>query len=107
MTADCVMPDHQAPHVGITSLFTRVPEQDASVASTDVKIIFPGAYTTCNVSVRALLVDAHQFTETLTTTGSQRRKPPSNKLVLLTIQVTLTDGQLGIFDTGLPTVSTI
>ena len=99
------MPDHQAPHVGITSLFTRVPEQDALIASTDVKIIFPHACTTCHVSGQ--VVDAHQFTETLTTTGTQRCGQSSNKLVLLTIRVSLTDGQLGIFDTGSPTVSTI
>ena len=32
---DCIKPDHQAPHVGIASLFSRVPEQDALVACTD------------------------------------------------------------------------
>ena len=42
---NCIKSDHQAPHVGIASLFTRVPEKDALVASTDVKIILPDMYT--------------------------------------------------------------
>ena len=38
---------------------TRVPEHDALVASTDVKITLANVHTTCNV--RALLVDAQQY----------------------------------------------
>ena len=100
----CINPDPQASHFRIASLITRVPEPDALVAGTDVNIILPDVYTTCNV--RAQLVEAHQFTKTPTTTGAQKREQSCNKLVLLTVSVTLTHGQLGIFDNGLPTVST-
>ena len=76
-------PDHPAPPVGIANLFNRVTDQDASIASTDAKINPPDVHTTCNI--RPQLVDAHQFAETSTTTGAQRREQSSKKLALLTV----------------------
>mmetsp|Transcript_63861 Transcript_63861/g.169047 ORF Transcript_63861/g.169047 Transcript_63861/m.169047 type:complete len:316 (+) Transcript_63861:590-1537(+) len=44
---------------GVLSLITRIPEHDALVTSTDVKIILADVHTACNV--RTLLVDADQY----------------------------------------------
>ena len=82
----CIMPDRRAPHLGLASLITCVPEQDALVASNDVKIIVADVHTDCKV--RALLVDTHQSTETTTSTGAQGQEQSSNKLVLLAVLVT-------------------
>ena len=86
---------HQDPHHGLATLITRVPEHDAMV----VKISLADMHTTCNV--RALRVDALQFTKTSISAAVQTCEQPSIRLVLLSVLVTVTLGRLGIFSNGL------
>ena len=65
----CIQPDHQALHLGLASLITRVPEQDDLIAITHGKFTPACVHTAC--SVRALLVNAHRFTETLEHKGAR------------------------------------
>ena len=76
-------------------LISVLPVPSALVASTDVNIIIADVHPACNV--RALLVDAHQFTKTTISAGVRRCEQSSSKLALLTVPVTLTISQLGIF----------